>query len=254
MNIFDAGQSPIITVAVPSYNQGQYLNKALESILSQEIAVEIYVADGGSSDNSLNVIRKWERQLAGWRSGPDEGQSAAVNECIASGSAPYVCWINSDDWLLPGALKTLVDALQSDPATPMAYGRAWNFVERTGKFHPLWVRPFRERWMAQFCIISQPATLIRRDAWEAVGGLKETLHMTMDYDLWWRLYKNRGEPRFVNEFLACNREHVGSKTSSYRREHYREAMAVVREHYGRIPLKWWLAQPYAVWYRSWAGR
>lgn len=247
-------RAPLITVAVPSFNQGRYLNDALESLFRQDVAIEVFVADGGSTDNSLDVIRKWEEKLAGWRSGPDAGQSAAINESIAKGSAPYVCWLNSDDWLLPGALRRLVMALQSNPGAPMAYGRAWNFVERTGKTSPVLVRPFSEWWMAQLCIVSQPATLIRRTAWNAVGGVDDSLHMAMDYDLWWRLYKACGPLQFVDDFLATNREHELTKTSTSRRLHYKEAMDVVRRHYGRVPLKWWLAQPYAVWYRSLLAR
>jgi hypothetical protein len=246
--------APRVTVAVPSYNHGRYLDKALESIFEQDIPIEVFVTDAGSSDESVEVIRRWEGKLAGWRSHPDNGQAAAINEGVAKGSAPYVCWINSDDWLLPGALQRLVKALERHPEAPMAYGRAWNFVERTGRMKPVLVRPFTERWMAQLCIISQPATLIRRSAWEGVGGVDEKLHMAMDYDLWWRIYRTFGTPAFVDEFMAVNREHAETKTSSKRREHYREAIDVVRRHYGRVPLKWWLAQPYAVWYRSLIGR
>jgi glycosyltransferase involved in cell wall biosynthesis len=246
--------SPRVTVAVPSFNQGRYLDKALESIFAQDLPLEVFVTDGGSSDESVDVIRRWEGKLAGWRSHPDGGQAAAINEGIAKGSAPCVCWVNSDDWLLPGGLKRLLEGLERHPQAPMAYGRAWNFVERTGRMKPVFVRPFTERWMAQLCIVSQPATLIRRSAWEAAGGVDEKLHMAMDYDLWWRLYRKLGTPAFVDEFVAVNREHEETKTSSKRREHYREAIDVVRRHYGRVPLKWWLAQPYAVWYRSLIGR
>ena len=246
--------APRVTVAVPSRNHARYLDQALASVFSQRVPVEVYVADAGSTDGSVDVIRRWEPRLLGWRSHADAGQADAINEGIAKGGAPYVCWLNSDDWLLEGGLAALLAALEGEPRSPMAYGRAWNFVERNGRMKPVFVRPFSERLMAQLCIVSQPATLVRRSAWEAVGGLDATLQMAMDYDLWWRLYRRFGTPAFVDAFVAVNREHAQTKTVTQRRLHYREAMAVVKRHYGRLPLKWWLAQPYAVWYRSLVGR
>ncbi len=243
--------APRVTVAVPSFNQGRYLAQALESIFSQDLPVEVLVGDGGSTDNSLVVLRQWEHRLAGWRSAPDAGQAAAINECVARGTAPYVCWLNSDDWLLPGALKTLLHALQASPAASMVYGRTWSEVESSGKRFPTpMVRPFSERWLANFCIVSHPGTLIRRDAWELVGGVDSSLHMAMDYDLWWKLYKQAGPLQFVDAYVAVNREHSSTKTNTQRRMHYQEAMAVVRKYHGSVPLKWWLAWPYAVWWRS----
>jgi GT2 family glycosyltransferase len=247
-------EAPRVTVAVPSFNHGRYLDRALESIFSQELPVEVFVMDAGSSDGTADVIRRWEPRLAGWRSRADAGQSAAINEGISRGAAPLVCWLNSDDWLLPGGLAKLVAALEREPQAPMAYGRAWNYAERDATMRPAFVRPFSEWWMAQLCIVSQPATLIRRSAWDAVGGLDESLHMALDYDLWWRLFRRFGTPAFVDDYVAVNREHATTKTGTRRREHYREAMDVVRRHHGRVPLKWWLAQPYAVWYRSLIGR
>jgi hypothetical protein len=129
-------------------------------------------------------------------------------------------------------------------------GRCWNVAQNTGKRTPVWVEPFNERRLALRCIISQPATLIRRAAWEAVGGLDGELHLAMDYDLWWRLLKKIGAPQFVDAFVAVNREHDATKTKTLRRRHYQEAMAVVRMHYGSVPLKWWLIQPYSVWLKS----
>jgi glycosyltransferase involved in cell wall biosynthesis len=244
---------PLVTIAVPSFNQGRFLDDALASIFNQEVPVEVFVLDGGSSDHSVEVIRKWENKLAGWRSHADAGQAAAINEGIAQGKAPYVCWLNSDDWLLPGGLAKLLGELQEHAHIPAVYGLTWNMVDKSGKQHPVWVEPFSERRLSIRCIISQPATLIRRTAWDNVGGLDAKLHMAMDYDLWWRLFKSVGPLWFVDDYVAVNREHDETKTKTLRRLHYQEAMHVVGKHYGRVPLKWWLAQPYAVWFKSLVG-
>jgi glycosyltransferase involved in cell wall biosynthesis len=241
---------PVVTVAVPSHNQGEYLDETLRSIFEQDVPVEVVVVDGGSTDGSLDIIRRWETRLHAWRSHPDSGQASAINEGIAKGRAPYVCWLNSDDFLLPNGLSCLVRSLESNPLWPAAYGRAWNYVQKTSVKRAVWVEPFDERRLALRCIIAQPGSLIRRSAWEALGGLDEGLHMAMDYDLWWRLFRKFGPLGFVDQYVAVNREHPDTKTKTKRRRHYSEAIQVVRRHYGRVPMKWWLAQPYAVWFKA----
>ncbi|MFM7274656.1 MAG: glycosyltransferase [Gammaproteobacteria bacterium] len=240
---------PVVTVAVPSREQACFLGEALDSLLAQELPTEIFVADAASRDGSVELIRSRAHRLAGWRSHADAGQAAAINECIARGSAPFVCWLNSDDLLLPGALDALVRALASSPDSPAVYARAWTQLP-SGRRRPVWVEPFDERRLALRCIVSQPATLIRRSAWEAVGGLDESLHMAMDYDLWWRLHRCGGPLLFLDAFTAVNREHAGTKTRLNRALHYREAIRTVRKYRGRVPLKWWLYQPWSVWGRA----
>ncbi|MGM4918949.1 glycosyltransferase family 2 protein [Tardiphaga sp. 813_E8_N1_3] len=245
--------NPLVTVVVPSFNQAQYLEQALKSLTDQDVPLEIFVMDGGSTDGSVGILQRYAPHLASWRSHKDDGQSAAINEGIALGSAPFVAWLNSDDLLLPGGLHRLIDALEAAPSAPAAYGRAWNHNEANGRRTPVWVEPFELRRLAQRCIVSQPATLIRRSAWQRVGGLDISLRMAMDYDLWWRLYHASGPLAFVPDYVAVNRDHPGTKTNTYRSQHYREAIAVVRRHAGRVPLKWWLLQPYAVWYKALRG-
>ena len=243
-------KTPRVTVAVPSYNQGDYLEAALVSLFNQDVPIEVFVMDGGSTDQSLTIIKKWQDKLAGWRSYKDEGQSAAINEGIAQGTAPYVCWLNSDDWLLDGALTRLLQAFEEYPDAPAVYGNAFNYHQKKQIMYPVWVEPFSERRLALRCIISQPATLVRREAWECVGGLDDDLHMAMDYDLWWRLYKAYDVFGYVNEAIAVNRMHDSTKTKTQRRLHYREAIKTVHKYYGHVPMKWWVAQPYAVWFKA----
>lgn len=238
--------NPVVTVVVPSYNQGRFLDAALSSIFEQEIPVEVFVLDGGSTDNSVDVIKSWAKYLAGWRSSPDNGQAWAINEGIKKGTAPYVCWLNSDDFFLPDGLRSLLDVMASSPGIPAVYGKCWNVSPTGHKTYPYPTAPFWPALLANYCFIAQPATLIRRSAWEKAGGLDVDLHMALDYELWWRLYRQGGRLKYVRKFIASNRRHAATKTTRQRERHYREAMLVVNRHYGKIPAKWYLAWPLMV--------
>ncbi|NBX73606.1 MAG: glycosyltransferase [Alphaproteobacteria bacterium] len=240
---------PLVTVAVPSFQQGRFLADALDSILSQHVSVEIFLADGGSTDQTPEIIKKYAPHLAGWRSERDGGQANAINWAMAQGTAPFVCWLNSDDAFAANGLSTLLDALQKNSDWAMAYGKVMNTDATLTPTSAVWVQSFSRSKMAQRCIISQPGTLMRRTAWEAVGGVNGALHMAMDYDLWWKL-STQGPLGHVPRLVAYNRVHPETKTNSKRVQHYVEAMKVVRQHYGHVPLKWWLYWPYAVWFKS----
>jgi len=239
---------------MPSFNQGRFLEAALDSVFMQDIPLEVFVMDGGSTDQSVEILERFAPHLNGWRTGKDGGQAAAINEGISKGTAPYVCWLNSDDLFEPYGLRRLVSALEKAPLAPAAYGLCWNQKDGSSKRWPVNVEDFSRERLASRCIISQPATLVRRTAWEAVGGLDESLHMALDYDLWWRLYKQFGALAFANEYVAVNRVHSDTKTKNFRSKHYQEAISVVRRHNGHVPMRWWLAQPYSVWFRTLLNR
>lgn len=239
----------LITVVVPSYNQGKFLDKCLSSIFSQNLPLEVFVMDGGSTDNTIEVIKKWESKIQKWRSCPDDGQSAAINEGMKLGMAPYCCWLNSDDFFLDDALARLVKPLIQNLEVPVTYGKVYNLIDKNNSMKPIWVESFSEKRLSIRCIISQPGTLIRRNVWESVGGVNTNLHMSMDYDLWWRIFKSFGNFYYIEDFVAVNRDHVNTKTNSKRFLHYKESISVVRKYYGSVPLKWFIAQPYSVWFK-----
>ena len=174
---------------------------------------------------------------------PDDGQAAAINEGIAKGSAPYVCWLNSDDFFYPNGLSSLLESLQNNPACQFTYGRCWTVSEQGNKMSPYLTLPFSPRLFANFCFIAQPATLVKRDAWEQAKGLNENMQMAFDYDLWWRLFSTYGKPLYCHEFIAATRMHKDTKTTNQTELHYQESIEVVQRHWGSVPLKWRTALP-----------
>lgn len=238
--------SPVVTIAIPSLNQGQFLEQALCSIQGQGVEVEIMVADAGSSDGTLEIINRWAPSIKWWRSSPDDGQAAAINEAISKGTAPYVCWLNTDDVFLPEGLDKLVGILEEYKDCDVVYGRCWKRFAEDGFQKPYLTGRFSEKSLAVRCLIAQPATLIRRSAWEQVGGIDTSLDLAFDYDLWWRIYNSGGQFHFLDEYVAMMVMHSDMKTSRLRSKHNREAMSVVKKHYGSLPIKWFLAWPFRV--------
>ena len=242
------GSPPMVTVVVPSFNQGQFLERALESIFRQDVPTEVFVMDGGSTDCSVDIINKWAPRLADWSSAADDGQAAAINQGMTLGKAPYVCWLNSDDFFYPGALRSLVHALES--GAHFAYGKCWTVSASGKKRIPYLTCNFSPRLFANFCFICQPGTLMTRQAWEESGGLDSAMQMAFDYDLWWRLIKRHGAPVYCRSYLAATRDHGQTKTATRIEQHYSESIQVVRRHWGSVPIKWRVVLPIMRAYRS----
>lgn len=234
-----------VTIAIPSLNQGAFLEQALTSIFAQGMTVDVCLMDAGSTDGTRQIIDRWSSRLRRWRSAPDDGQAWAINEGLRGARSRFVTWLNADDCYVPGGLNALAEALDARPDAPFAYGQA-DLIEEDGtprgSYH---VEPWKVERFARRCFISQPAALIRRECWEAIGGLDATLHMALDYDLWWRLAAI-APPVFIDRPVAAARIHDDTKTMRQPIAHYREAMAIVRRHHGRVPAWWWAKMPISI--------
>jgi GT2 family glycosyltransferase len=234
-----------IAIAVPSLNQALFLGAALDSLAGSAVGVHVAVLDGGSTDGSRELIESRASALSCWRSGPDAGQAAAVNEGIARlcelhPDVEAVGWLNADDAFVSGGIDRLWQALVDNPGWLVACGRGALTSDAGAVVGEIHTEPFDRERFARACTICQPATLIRRSAWEHAGGLDTSLHMCFDYDLWWRINRN-GPIGYVNEVVACSRDHAETKTRRHRVQYFREATAIVRRETGRVPWHWYIS-------------
>jgi len=205
---------PIVTIAVPSYNQGRFLDQALTSIFDQGLPVEVFVADAGSTDGSLDVIKKFEGRLAGWRSHADRGQAAAINEGIASGRAPYVGWLNSDDTLLPGTLAYVAHVFRSRPDIDIVYGQRI-FIDGDGMEIGRAVFPTHDaRALNYIGYVPQETMFWRRRVWDRIGPIDESFRFALDWDFMLRAQQAGFQMVRLPRFLGCFRIHAEQKTSA----------------------------------------
>jgi glycosyltransferase involved in cell wall biosynthesis len=238
--------APLVTVVIPSYNQGRFLEATLRSIFTQSIPVEVMLADGGSTDNTLSIVERWRDRLSWFRTGWDAGQASAINEGISYGRAPFVCWLNSDDIFLPGGLLTLLEAIETDDSNTVAYGNCLRIDEFGHVIGKCRVGPVTTAGLSRRCVVAQSASIIRRQAWERIGGLNETLHFSPDYDLWWRLHRSGARFYYIANEVAAVRLHAAAKTIRNASEMYAEAQSVVLRHHGSVPLIWSLRKPFSI--------
>lgn len=204
---------PLVSVVVPSFQQGRFLDEAIRSVLEQEYApLEVLVVDGGSTDESLDVIRHHEERLAWWTSERDRGQAHALNKGFERAGGDVLGWLASDDVLLPGAIARAVDELERTGAL-LVYGEAL-FVDEDGReIFALRPRPFDVEAMVRTCAnhVVQPGSLFTRRAWEVAGPLNEDGHYLFDFEF--ALAVGRSGPvARIPDRLALYRVHRESKS------------------------------------------
>ena len=232
-----------IWIVTPSFNQAGYLRLTLPSVLSQAGPFDLrhVVVDGGSTDGSVDLLRAVADDRLVWTSDADRGQSHAVNKGLAAvdmagcGDDDVIGWLNSDDLYEPGALAA-VAATFADPAVRWAVGR-YRVIDEAGATVRSAIVRYKQRQMDRYRFgrlvrenfIPQPAVFWRASFGRQVGGLNESLHYTMDYDLWLRMGR-LADPARINRDVAAFRVHPASKTGRIDRRQFDEGYAVARRH------------------------
>lgn len=221
----DAREWPKITIVTPSYNQGRYIEKTLRSVLLQNYPnLEFIVVDGGSDDQSVQVIEKYAQWLTWWVSEPDSGQSHALNKGLERSTGTLLGWLNSDDYLLPGALFKLAEAYLEDPSVGAVYGHGRMDDESGRVVYTPELQQVNHDMLFGWCFnndFMQPSCLFTRDAWSSVGPINEKLHFALDVEYWMRI-SERFSFRMISDMLSVSLAHPDAKTISMKNRSFAE--------------------------------
>lgn len=224
--------NPRISIVTPSYNQGEFIEETIQSVLEQEYPnLEYIIIDGGSTDNSIDIIKKYEKYLSYWVSEPDKGQSNAINKGISHCTGEIFNWINSDDLLMHGSLWKVAKVWKEKPGCIISGNT--EFFNDKGVF---WVekaigqsfRNFIRFWEAEDFGWAQQSTFVPLAELKASGGIREDLKYCMDYNMMVMLLMRGINVSYIDDILARFRFHSNSKTVGQSEEFRIERVEMLR--------------------------
>ncbi len=238
---------PLVSIVTPSFNQDRYLERTIQSVLNQSYPnIEYIVIDGGSTDGSVETIKKYASRISYWQSEKDQGQTDAINQGFSRAQGQIFAWINSDDTYEPQAVVEAVEFLTNNPDVGLVYGDC-NFINDKdniiGKFNAR--QTDYQKLKTGYVHIPQQSSFWRAELWHQVGPLDSSIYFAMDYDLWLRLAKISNiiyHPRMWANF----RLHGDAKTIA---EDDRCWIDMVKIHY-RNGGKWWQPIVWKYWIRK----
>jgi glycosyltransferase involved in cell wall biosynthesis len=227
-----------VSIITPSLNQAQFIERTIQSVLAQQwTPLEHIVLDGGSTDGTLDILKKYGAHLR-WISEPDKGQSDAVNKGIKMAAGDVVGWLNSDDIYYPGAVKLAAEFLAAHSELDAVYGMADYVAADDSIIDSYPTEPWHFPRLKDVCFICQPALFLRRSVFERHGYLDTDLHYCMDYEYFLRLGRAGIRFGYLETKLAGARMYVGNKTISGRIEACAEVIEMFRRNFGRVPDSW----------------
>ena len=209
----------LISIVIPVLNQEKYLEEAILSVLNQAYPQkELIVVDGGSTDGTMEIIKKYHSQVAYWISEPDQGQADAIQKGMSKAEGEVVNWLNADDYLLPNALSVIAEQF-SDPYVEVVCAQVKRQNEK-GYFEQEFSQTLLAKNAEQTLVwtsMGQPGQFYRRQIWNALGGLDTRFHYSMDKEFWCRYILANGltNVKTTEQAVAVFRLHPGSKTSKF---------------------------------------
>jgi glycosyltransferase involved in cell wall biosynthesis len=238
---------PLVSIVTPSYNQAAFLEDALRSVQAQSYPrIEHIVVDGGSSDGTVDILKRYGDKLAAWSSEPDRGQADAINKGIQRTTGSIVAWLNSDDAYLPEAVQHAVEALEANDSLGMVYADGLMVDASLNLLDRHYYRQLTLVDLLSFEVLLQPTVFMRRSVLENIGLLNPEYQLILDHELWIRIAA-RYPIKHIKEFWSLERSHTEAKTIALASGFVQEAERliawaseasgledVVRKHQARI--------------------
>jgi len=228
---------PTLSVVTPSYNQGRFIVRTIESVLSQGVPVEYVVMDGDSCDDTADHVKHYEGRLH-FVSERDRGQTDAVNKGIAVTTGEIIGWLNSDDVYYPGAFQAVLEHFEANPECDVVYGMADHIDEQDRVIEPYPAEPFDMDRLEETCFICQPALFFRRRVVGRWGLPDVNLRYCMDYEYWLRLGLGGARFDFIPVKLAGSRYYPDTKTLGQRLQVHAEINSMMADTLGYVPDRW----------------
>jgi glycosyltransferase involved in cell wall biosynthesis len=229
-----------VSFVIPTLNQAPFIRRCLDSCLEQQLPeAEILVRDGGSTDGTQAILAEYRAAIA-WSSEPDRGQADAVNKAVAVARGDVIAWINSDDYYAaPGVLRAVVDVFEQQENVDIVYGDGL-LVAPDGqprrKYPVQHLEPLKRLLLYPVSPLLQPAVFFRKDLFQQVGGLCVDNHLTLDYELWLRMFPAARKSVYLRQVLACAVVHQDAKSIKYAGRQLHELRAVKAKYAGQFEL------------------
>ena len=228
------------SIVTPSFNQGEFIGRTLESVAVQsnsKFEIEHVVFDGGSQDETLSILEKYGDRIR-WISERDKGQTDAVNKGIKATNGEVIGWLNSDDVFYPGALERVAQYFSDHPEIDLVYGQADHIDKQDQPFEDYPTEPWNFERLIETCFICQPAVFMRRRVIDQYGLLDENLQYCMDYEYWLRLGLAGASFGYLEQKLAGSRLYQETKTLGARVKVHLETNDMFRKKFGSVPDSW----------------